>query len=79
MKKNILIKNVMSTEDLLKEIAKLPVKDKLLLVEETIKSVRNSADDKIEKAIEFMIDEYKNDKELTALTALDFEDFYELK
>jgi len=79
MKKNIFIKNFMSTEELLKEIAKLTVKDKLLLVEETIKSVRNTSADNIEKAVKIMIDEYKNDKELTALTALDFEDFYEPK
>jgi hypothetical protein len=69
----------MSTTELLKEIAKLPIDERLLLVEETIKSLRESSDEKINQAVEIMTDEYKNDKDLTALTSLDFEDFYEAK
>jgi hypothetical protein len=69
----------MSTTELLKEIAKLPIDERLLLVEETIKSVRESSDEKIKQAVEIMTDEYKNNKDLTALTSLDFEDFYEAK
>jgi hypothetical protein len=31
----------------------------------------------MEQAVDIMAEEYRNDKELTALTQLDWEDFYE--
>jgi hypothetical protein len=69
----------MSTAELIKEITKLPIDERLLLVVETIKSIRKSSDEKTKRAVEIMTDEYKNNKELTALTDLDFEEFYEPK
>jgi hypothetical protein len=33
----------------------------------------------LEKSVEIMVDEYKNDKELTIFTQIDSEDFYELQ
>lgn len=35
--------------------------------------------DELKKAAETLYDDYKSDKELTAFTNLDFEDFYEAK
>ena len=50
------------------------------MLEETLKSIKN---DEIKLSLEQAADElhkeYTTDKELTAFTALDFEEFYETK
>jgi len=70
----------MQTIDLMKEIIKLPLNKRFYILEETIKSIKK---EEIQNQMEFGVNElyedYVNDKELTAFTAIDFENFYETK
>jgi uncharacterized membrane protein YqiK len=68
----------MDTRDIIVQIEKLPVKDKMLIIEQTAKYIRESdIKEKISKAAEDLREEYKSNKELTAFTDIDFENFYE--
>ncbi len=70
----------MSTKDILKEINKLPVSEKLLLVEKTLRKIRSEAVyDQMIVAAEDMDSEYRSNKELTAFSNLDLDDFYEAR
>lgn len=68
----------METKEIIGQIKKLPVKDKMLIIEQTAKSIRESnIQNKISKAVEDLREEYKTNRELTAFTDIDFENFYE--
>jgi len=70
----------MEKKIILEEINKLPVEDKMYVVERTIKSIREKEiKEKMSKAVSELMEEYKSNKELTAFTKLDFENFYETK
>jgi hypothetical protein len=43
------------------------------------KSLENDSKAKMKDAVEEMLVEYKTNKELTAFTSIDFDDFYEAK
>jgi hypothetical protein len=70
----------MRTNDLIKEIEKLPVQKRIFVIEKSIQSLRKQEDvNQMEKASDVLLDVYKTDKELTAFTVIDFEDFYEAR
>jgi hypothetical protein len=70
----------MQTIDIIHEIQRLPLTKKFYVVEETIKSIKKEEmNQQMELAANELYDDYINDKELTAFTALDFEQFYETK
>jgi hypothetical protein len=70
----------MRTNELIKEIERMPVQKRIYLIEKTIHSIRKKSDsDQMKKAVNFLLMDYKSDKELTAFTNLDFEDFYETR
>ena len=70
----------MSTTNLLHLILHLPVADKFTVVEETLKSIKQEEfKNKMELAAAMLYDDYVNDKELTAFTSLDYENFYDTK
>jgi len=70
----------METKEIISAIRKLPISKRMLIVERTLKSIRVSdTREKMVKAAESLIDDYNNDKELTAFTQLDYEGFYETK
>ncbi|MDX9770659.1 MAG: hypothetical protein RBT19_09860 [Tenuifilaceae bacterium] len=70
----------METRDIIRAIRKLPVSKRMLIVEKTLKTIRESETRKrMVNAAESLLDDYKNDKELIAFTQLDFEGFYETK
>jgi predicted metallopeptidase len=70
----------MGTTEIIKEIKRLPVDKRLRIIEQTLKFIREAESKKqIEKAVGALSNDYSNDKELTALTSLDFEDFYEAR
>lgn len=70
----------METREIIKAIRNLPVSKRMLIVERTLKSIRESETRKrMVKAAESLLDDYKNDKELVAFTQLDYERFYETK
>ena len=70
----------MQTAQLMQEIFKLPLDKKFFVVEQTLKSIKSEEGNKhLAIAAEVMYDDYTNDKELTAFTILDFENFYEAR
>jgi len=72
--------HIMQTLDLLKEINRLPLNKKFYIIEETLKSIkREELDDRMESAVKEMYSEYATNKELTAFTEIDFDNFYESK
>ena len=63
----------MKTKVILDEINKLPIEDKMYVVERTIKSIREiELKEKMKKAVSELRDEYKSNKELTTFTEIDF-------
>jgi len=70
----------MQTKDLIQEIKRLPLTKRFYVVEETIKSIKKEEmQHQMELAVNELYEDYVNDKELTAFTSLDFENFYETK
>ena len=70
----------MQTAELLQEISRLPITKRYYVVEETIKAIKNEqVNHDLEFAAEKLYADYSNDKELTAFTSLDFQNFYETK
>ena len=70
----------MQTADLIQEIKRLPLTKKFYVVEETLKAIKiEEIEHQMELAAKELYDDYANDKELTAFTSLDFENFYETK
>ena len=69
----------MTTTALIKEINKLPTNEKLLLVEKTLRSIRQEQSQSLEAAAADMYNEYKSNKELTIFTNIDSDSFYEIK
>ena len=68
----------METTQIINEAGKLPVYQRMIIVEHIIRSIRHTEQDKtLELAAERLLDDYKNDAELTVFTRLDGEDFYE--
>ncbi|MEW6506936.1 MAG: hypothetical protein AB1432_04220 [Bacteroidota bacterium] len=68
----------MEIKDIIIQIEKLPVKDKMLIIEQTAKSIRESdIKEQISRAVEELREEYKTNRELTSFTDIDFENFYE--
>ncbi len=70
----------MGTKEIIREIKKLPLADRISVIEKTLQSVRaDSIQDPLERASEILYNDYKNDKELTVFTSIDFDKFYEAK
>lgn len=70
----------METKDIIKEIKQLPLQQRLVILEETYKSIHlEEKESKLDKAVQTLMKDYKENAELTSLTALDFEEFYETK
>ncbi|MDB4920026.1 hypothetical protein [Mucilaginibacter sp.] len=70
----------MGTSEIISEINKLPVSQRLTLIELTIKNIKQEErKQKLSIAAKKLHDDYVNDPELVAFSNLDFEDFYEAK
>lgn len=70
----------MQTLDIIQEIQRLPLTKKFLVVEETIKLIKNDEmKSQMELAVNELYSDYATDSELTTFTALDLEHFYETK
>ncbi|MDR0738446.1 MAG: hypothetical protein LBF39_05165 [Prevotellaceae bacterium] len=68
----------MQTAALLNQIYQLPLYDRMLIVERTARSMRTDAGE-LENSAALMSAEYRDNKELTAFTQLDMENFYEAR
>ena len=61
-------------------IKKLPVGKRMLIVEKTLRTIREIETQKeMKRAADLLFADYKNDKELTVFTQLDHENFYETR
>ena len=69
----------MTTENIIRELDKLPLTEKLLVIERTLKSIRTEKQKSLKTAVDTLYNDYKNDKELTVFTQLDNEPFYETR
>lgn len=70
----------MSTAEILEKINQLSPAEKLFIVEKTFKELLK--DDSVRQmtvAAEALENEYRSNKELTAFSSIDLEDFYETK
>ncbi len=68
----------METTAIIHEIDCLPAHKRMFIVEQIIRSIRlNHQDSSLETAADRLYADYIDDKELTAFTQLDGEDFYE--
>lgn len=70
----------MNTDEIIREIENLPIQKRIYVLEKTILSIRKAEETShIHKAADALHADYKTDKELTAFTVLDFENFYETR
>ncbi len=70
----------MSTNKIIEEIQRLPIQERIYVIEKTIHSIRKYEEkNQMKKAANDLYPDYVSDKELTAFTNLDFEDFYEAR
>jgi hypothetical protein len=68
----------MSKNELIQQIEQLPIQDRIYLVEKVVHSIRAQAEqENMTQAAESLYQDYKNDKELTAFTDIDLDNFYE--
>ncbi len=69
----------MTTTNLIRELDRLSLKDKLFVIDQTLKSVRTEKEKSLNTAVDSLYNDYKTDKNLTAFTNLDQESFYEAR
>lgn len=71
----------MTATQIVSEINKLTVSERILVIENTLKNLRFQTKEKLsmKKAAKLLLNDYLNDSELTVFTSLDYEDFYETK
>lgn len=70
----------MNTIQILNEIKKLPIEKQIYIIEKTMHTVLdNKSKETMVKAAEALYGDYSTDKELTAFSDLDMEDFYEAR
>ena len=69
----------MSTTEIISSIMALSIKDRLKILELIVQTIQESDKEKLERASAAMIEDYNHDEDLTALTALDMENFYETR
>lgn len=70
----------MKTLDIIKEIQKLPVQKRMLIIEKTIQGLReNEKTREMKNAANALYKDYTEDSDLVAFTVLDCENFYETR
>lgn len=70
----------METNEIIDEIKKLSIKERLQIIEKTARTIQNDDEkEQMKMAADTLYDDYKNDAELTIFTDLDLEDFYETR
>ncbi len=70
----------MEAVKIINEIQRLPIVQRIYIVEKTMSLLRKQEEsNSMSIAAEALLNDYTADKELTAFTNLDFEDFYETR
>ena len=69
----------MTPANIIRELEKLQLTDKLFVIERTLKAIRTEKEKSLKVAVDNLYDDYKSDTELTIFTQLDKEPFYETR
>jgi hypothetical protein len=71
----------MTATQIVSEINKLTVSERILVIENTLKNLRFQSKEKLsmKKAAKLLLNDYLSDPELTVFTSLDHVEFYETK
>ena len=69
----------MTAANLIHELNKLPLTEKLFIIEHTLKSIKTEKQSALKTAVDKLYEDYNTDKELIIFTALDSEPFYETR
>ncbi|GAA3967144.1 hypothetical protein [Hymenobacter antarcticus] len=69
----------MTTALIIREISKLPWTERLLVVEKTLRSIRQDKQRSLAQAVDALYQDYAADADLTAFTQIDVDSFYEAK
>ena len=69
----------MSARELLKELEKLPISQRVSIIKKALKAIEDENGLCMKSAARRLLPDYQTDKELTAFTSLDFDDFYETR
>lgn len=70
----------MGTSEIISEINKLPISQRLTLIELTLKKIKEEEKkNQLSIAAEKLYSDYSSDPELTVFSSLDQEDFYEAR
>lgn len=69
----------MTTTNIIQELERLPLTEKLFVIERTLKSIRIEKERSMKIAVDSLYEDYVTDKELTIFTKLDKEPFYETR
>ena len=70
----------MKTSELIKEIQRLPISQRIYVVEKAIHSIRQQDEaSQMTNAADALLADYLSDNNLTELTNLDFDEFYEAR
>ena len=69
----------MANTQIVNEISRLPLPEKIYIVELVLKNIRHETEKTpgLAEGAKVLLQDYENDHELTAFTALDGESFYE--
>lgn len=69
----------MTTTSIIRELNRMPLSDKLIVIEKTLRTIRIEKDKSLKSAVDALYNDYKSDKHLTAFSKLDKEPFYEAR
>jgi hypothetical protein len=69
----------MTAANIIRELDRLPLTDKLFVIERTLKAIRTEKERSLKVAVDGLYDDYRTDKDLTAFTKIDKEPFYETR
>ncbi len=71
----------MSTSQIISEISRMSLTDRIQVIEFAIKSIRKDTvkNTSLKEAAKKLQNEYETNNELTAFTSLDYQNFYETK
>lgn len=69
----------MTTAIIIREISKLPWTERLLVVEKTLRLIRQDKQRSLAQAVDSLYQDYAADTTLTAFTQLDADNFYEAR
>lgn len=70
----------MTKNELIQELGRLPIHERLYVIERLLHSIRVQADqNQMQEAADTLYQDYKQDQEVTAFTDIDLDNFYETR